>query len=344
MCRLHQLQRKQSLSLSLLLTAATLAACTPKGGTATPEDERNVDPTVEADVTPATRSWQATLGAEHPLTGTAFDVRSGETTSIDALLAEAPQHAFVLLGETHDNPDHHALQAEFLAAAAANKPLVVMEHIDPQYQPALDDLRTGAPEDDVDVTDPAYVDMMRDTVKWDDSGWPPFDMYRPIFEVIVDRELQVRGALFPRDKAMQVGQQGLAAADPQLVASYGLDQPLPEAENQALLDVLVESHCNTMPAEAMAPMVNIQRVRDAMLIDGMEGQSHAVMIAGSGHVRRDWGSARMLEGKDALVIAFIQVDDGRTNAADYVEPSKPYDAIVFTPRVSDEDPCAAFKK
>lgn len=336
MRRLHQLQRHPSLSLTLGASLALLCACSPKQDTTKPEDDRNFDRTVEApDETAPDRTWTTTLGVQHPLTGTAFDVRTGAPTTIEALLEEVPTRSYVLLGETHDNPDHHALQAEFLAAAAPNKPLVVMEHIDPKHQEALDGLEAyGA----------SKVDVIRTTVHWDDSGWPAFDMFRPIFEVAVDHDLQIHGALFPREKAMEVGQKGVGAADPELVASHGLDQPLPEAANAALLEVLVESHCNTMPAEAMAPMVGIQRVRDAMLVDGLHSQDHAVMIAGSGHVRRDWGSARTLGMDDTLVIAFIQVDDERTDASQYVEASKPFDAIVFTPRVSDEDPCAAMRK
>lgn len=328
--------RTRSLALLSLTVVTAVCACAPKQDTTPPEDEHNFDQTVKAPEEPApTRTWTTTLGVDHPLTGTAYDVRTGAPTTIEALLEETPTRRYVLLGETHDNADHHALQAEFLAAAATNKPLVVMEHIDPAHQQALDSLEAyGAPK----------VDVIRTAVRWDDSGWPPFDMYRPIFEVAVDHELAIHGAHFPREKAMEVGQKGISAADPELVASYGLDQPLPEAANAALLEVLVESHCNTMPAEAMAPMVGIQRVRDAMLVDGMQGQDHAVMIAGSGHVRRDWGSARMLGQDDVFVVAFIQVDDARTDAAQYVEASKPFDAIVFTPRVSDEDPCATMRK
>ena len=71
--------------------------------------------------------WQTRLDADNPLTGKIWDV------SARAFIAEGDLHKrlassrFVAGGETHDNPDHHLLQAGLLAAirSSGRAPTVV---------------------------------------------------------------------------------------------------------------------------------------------------------------------------------------------------------------------------
>jgi uncharacterized iron-regulated protein len=71
----------------------------------------------------------------------------------------------------------------------------------------------------------------------------------------------------------------------------------------------------------------------------------AVLIAGAGHTRLDRGVPyylRLAEPDASIVsIAFREVASGSTSPRD--EESAAYDYVWFTPRASDEDPCAAFK-
>src|SRR5690349_16481807 len=46
----------------------------------------------------------------HPLAGKIWDVRAGAFVSQRDLLARLPSAPQVILGETHDNPEHHRLQ------------------------------------------------------------------------------------------------------------------------------------------------------------------------------------------------------------------------------------------
>ena len=70
---------------------------------------------------PARRSnWQSPLHQDHPLVGQVWDVRRQQFVSMDALEAKARDAHLLLLGETHDNPDHHLLQADLVRAAASS--------------------------------------------------------------------------------------------------------------------------------------------------------------------------------------------------------------------------------
>jgi len=60
--------------------------------------------------------------------------------SKEALLHELTSTQLILLGEVHDNPEHHHLQAEVLKAVIAQgrRPALAMEQFDREFQPAID--------------------------------------------------------------------------------------------------------------------------------------------------------------------------------------------------------------
>src|SRR5215470_11936005 len=60
--------------------------------------------------------WESQVEQAHPLVGRIWDVWAGAFIGEDALVARLVASRFVLLGERHDNPDHHALQAKLLRA------------------------------------------------------------------------------------------------------------------------------------------------------------------------------------------------------------------------------------
>src|SRR5262245_58173308 len=88
--------------------------------------------------------WVSPLLADHPLVGTIWDARERRATTRAMLDAAAARADFVLLGETHDNPDHHRLQLELLEAMvrAGRRPAVALEQLDREHQAALDRARS----------------------------------------------------------------------------------------------------------------------------------------------------------------------------------------------------------
>ena len=77
----------------------------------------------------------------------------------------------------------------------------------------------------------------------------------------------------------------------------------------------------------------------------------AILVAGAGHVRNDYGIPVHLRAKAAgklvVSIAFVEVDKEKTDphsyAQSYPNGRLPFDYVWFTPRVDDEDPCEKFK-
>jgi uncharacterized iron-regulated protein len=96
-------------------------------------------------------------------------------------------------------------------------------------------------------------------------------------------------------------------------------------------------------------MALAQHARDAQMAQVLlrEGaKDGAVLIAGAGHARLDRGVPYYLKleapESSAVSVAFIEVESERTAPATYVAERGAFDYIWFTPRVTDEDPCAAF--
>jgi uncharacterized iron-regulated protein len=77
----------------------------------------------------------------------------------------------------------------------------------------------------------------------------------------------------------------------------------------------------------------------------------AVLVAGAGHVRSDYGIPVYLTAiapdRQVVSIAFVEVDGLKTKPDIYdladATGRAPFDYLWFTPRVDDEDACEKFK-
>ena len=233
----------------------------------------------------------------------------------------------VILGEVHDNPTHHLFQAQTLAAL--EPPAVVFEMFGPDGAAALDGVDRG---------DAQAVSAALD---WDESGWPDFAIYAPVFAAL--GEARVFGGAIPRADVRRAMGEGAAAVFGEGAVALGLDRALPTEELAARLNGQMEAHCNALPVEMLGGMVEAQRLRDAGLaravLDALEATGGPVaVITGNGHARRDWGVPALLRvaRPDLRVIAVGQFEA-------VPEEPVPFDHWRVTAPAEREDPCAAFR-
>jgi len=314
--------------LALALVAlALLGGCAPRPGSAP---------------APAAGAWP---GAGHPLAGRIWDVGAARFLDAPALAGRLVTARFVLLGEKHDNPEHHRRQAELLRAlvAAGRRPAVVFEMLAVDQEPQLAAHLARAPRD---------AAGLGAAVGWEQRGWPPWALYAPIAEVALDAGLALVAGDLPRALQVAVRREGLGALEAGLRARTGLDRPLDPATRAAMAAALREAHCGYAPEGALDRMVDVQRARDAHLAARLAAApgDGAVLIAGAGHVRRDWGVpvylARLAPAADVASVALVEVDDRRLEPTGYADRwggTLPFDALWFTPRVDDLDPCEKFR-
>jgi uncharacterized iron-regulated protein len=320
-------------SLAPLLAATCALACAHR-----------VDPRLVTQPI-ASRTWVSTLHPDHPLVGKIWDPRAGRFADEATLAAAVAGADVVLLGELHDNVDHHVLQARLVRAvlAGGRHPALAFEMLTDDQQQAVDAALARSPRD---------PDALGKAVKWDESGWPPFEIYRPIFEAGLDAGLPVIAANLPRKVVRQAVSKGADALDPPLRARIEKAAPLSPAAVDSLRDEMRESHCGELPEAMLDPLILAQRARDAAMALRIEdaGDRGAILIAGRGHVRADRGVPAYLRsdapGRKVVTVAFLEVDPEERVPEGYGErPGEPlpFDFAVFTPGQDREDPCEGLR-
>jgi len=290
-------------------------------------------------------SWQSAVGRDHPLVGRIWDVRRARPVDEATMLRDLAEARFVLLGETHDNPDHHALQARVVRALvdAGRRPIVAFEMLTPSQRAALERHRAAHPSDSVGLG-PA--------VGWEQSGWPEWAWYEPIARVALEAGLPILPANLDADRVRALRREGVSALDPAFVHRHAFDAALADDVRTAMSDEIREAHCGHAPAAMLPGMIAVQRARDAAMADALTaGDDGGVLIAGSGHVRTDRGVPAYLQRLAPRVhtasLAFVEVDPKRVEATRYAERlggTLPFDYVWFTPAVDAEDPCEKFRK
>lgn len=236
------------------------------------------------------------------------------------------QDIFVL-GEVHDNPEHHRVQVEEVAKLAP-KALVF-------------EMLTSAQADGVVLTDVGDMAALEARLGWTDSGWPDFAMYYPIFASAPDA--YVYGAGITRDASRAVLEGRMEAIFGPGAAAYGLIENLPEAQQEARNALQMAAHCDALPAEMLPGMVDIQRLRDATLareaLRALRDTGGPVaVIAGNGHARPDWGMPAYLTrvAPDVDVHVIGQSEEGAPLEGGF-------DFVVSSPAPERADPCDVFE-
>ncbi|MFN3643719.1 MAG: ChaN family lipoprotein [Gemmobacter sp.] len=242
-------------------------------------------------------------------------------------LASLPRAEIVILGEVHDNPAHHDNQA--VAVAALRPRALVFEMLEP------DQAASPVPGD---RSDPERLGRV---LGWNGSGWPEFTLYWPIFAAAPEAAL-VGGAL-PRATVRRALTEGAAAAFGAGADRFGLDRPLDPADQSAREAGQQDAHCGALPPELLPGFVAAQRLRDAALaraaLDALAAHgAPVVVIAGTGHARRDEGVPAAIAvaspGTAVLALGQLEADPG---------PDAPFDLWIVTDPHPRPDPCAALR-
>jgi len=254
----------------------------------------------------------------------------------------------VLIGEQHDNAEHHRLQAWIVGELAKRgRPVAVaFEMIDESQRGALDGFLTSWRQAD-GVGDAARLGGLLD---WEASGWSDWALYQPIADAALAQ---------PNPPAVPILPANLPLAQVRDIARGGLDTPgldaalaerLREAQTRdaAILAVhatdIRDSHCGMLPERLLDTFALAQYARDDAMARSLRtahlSGARVVLIAGNGHARRDVGVplhlARLLPGVKVLSVGLLEGEAGN-------EPA-PFDYVWRTVGVERGDVCAAFAK
>lgn len=285
---------------------------------------------------------RASLAAERIV-----EVATNRPVSQAALLDRLVAADYVLLGEKHDNPEHHRLQAEITRALATGRSeprAVAFEMMGTDQQIAVVEHLQAHPGDASDLG--AALD-------WQASGWPDWSMYAPIAQAALDGGGAIVAANLPAGRVREVYASGTSALRATLVRRTGLGDQLPELLALDLRSDLEQAHCGHAVPEMVDGMFRVQRARDAIMADRLvaaSGRGGGILVAGAEHVRNDrgvpWYIARLDPQADVVSIAFLEQDEVAPSAgAQAASPQDlPFDYVWFTSAVEGGDPCARFQE
>ena len=225
---------------------------------------------------PPVPPWTAELGHDHPLAGRIWLVAEHRFITADELVTLAAKAHWVMLGEKHDDADHHALQAYLLRRliAAGRHPVVAFEQFEADKGEAIAKYLRKRPKD---------AAGLGAAVGWDKTGWPDWSQYSPIAQAALDAGLPLVAANIPADEARAMARR--EPVPPERIAELSLDQPLLREQHKALLDEIRHGHCGMLPEHTVGSMAMAQRARDGGMARALVTAAQAGPRAGPPHAR-----------------------------------------------------------
>lgn len=315
------------------------------------------------DVSTVPLDWVSELNRDHPLVGKVWSKKANGLAPVQDMGMAIAKARFTLLGEVHDNVDHHRWQAwairnisklrgARIVEGAPQIEIVAMEMLRADQIPALDKFYGRGKR----VPRPLKPRAFRRLTKWNKSGWPDFSMYQPIVEAAISERLVIVPASASRKETKDVSKNGLSALQPDDQAALALKKPFPSVYVDEIKKEIATGHCGLMPEKSLAPMSVVQRFRDAIMADALMNVSHekgGILIAGNSHVRKDravpWYLInRGVPAAEIVTVIHREVRDGDRDPLEYVpidDQGRPaVDFVVFTPAVKREDMCEKMRE
>jgi uncharacterized iron-regulated protein len=243
----------------------------------------------------------------------------------------------VYLGESHDNPRHHADQARVLEAMLAGgaRPALAFEMLTQDQQPAVD----------AAMLEPADPVALAERLRWVERNWPSFEMYRPLFDLARSYGLPVIAIDLPQTVVRRISREGLASLAPDERSRVGSRLARDDNRERAIGREIDRAHCGLLPAAAVPRMVEAWHARNVSMaqriLEALDRAAQVVVIVGRGH-QAPGGLADQVEalrpGTRQLIVDFVETEQTASDLA--VSESR----IVWPgPPLDRPDPCASLR-
>lgn len=244
--------------------------------------------------------------------GGLYETKTGRAVTIEQIAAAADGAAFVLIGESHDNAEHHKFQADVIRALAARgrNTFVGMEMFPFTAQTALNNWTLGK------LSEEEFIQRS----DWKKAWGFDYALYKPIFDAVREYSLPLLGLNVPRDMVRKVGRSGpsgLAQEEygdiPALDLTFGAHKELflamigGSAAHGAMSDNMYAAQVlwdTAMASSARRFWNRYPRFKSAV----------SVVLAGSGHIMYDYGIGYRLKQMGLgprLVLVGLDMEPGK---------------------------------
>ncbi|WP_192035897.1 ChaN family lipoprotein [Halomonas sp. YLGW01] len=273
-------------------------------------------------------AWARGAASAEPALGRVRDLAAGRWLDGAELAARLAACEALIIGERHDNAEHHRLERWLIERLAAADALggVAMEMLGPTQQQRLN---AQSPRALLALEDVA----LQEALAWS-PGWD-FAAYGPTLRRVLALGVPLAAANLSEQA---LGERVMTNRAPEL----------PTAVATAQRRAIVEGHCGLLPEARLPGMLAAQVGRDRAMAAALSGlPGTAVLICGAGHARRDLGVARYLERPEmALSLGLVELPPGvdwhdRLPASVDARPA--FDLVWFTKAIERGDPCRALR-
>ena len=273
---------------------------------------------------PEVPAWQAPAQRNHPQLGVIEDLRTGRRLMPEALLARLASAPLVLVGEKHDNPDHHALQLWLLRGLARERAQgsLLLEMLNPDQQGKVDAVQQRLRQGE-------RLENLPRQLGWQ-QGWA-WSLYGPLVSYALPQPYPLLAANLDRDEIMAIYRsKPVLSGEASTVASV----------QTALLDDIRESHCGLLPEAQLPAMLAVQQQRDRRMAERLlAAPVPALFLAGGFHVRKDLGiplHVKDLAGIEPVVLMLAEA--GQTVGVEQA------DYVWYTAALPEQDYCAQLRR
>ncbi|MGV8890669.1 MAG: ChaN family lipoprotein [Pseudomonas sp.] len=257
-----------------------------------------------------------------PVVGEIRDLRSGQKLTAQELVARLEKPSRLIVGEQHDNRDHHQLQLWLLQSLGERRAQgsLLLEMLTPDQQLRVDDVRRASPPS---------ADLPG-ALAWQ-SGWD-WNVYGPVVRFALAQSYPLLAANLDTLEVRTF------YANPPTLSGTRSNAASVKGE---LLEQISDSHCGLLPESQMPAMLAVQQQRDRRMAERLlAAPTPSLLFAGAYHARKDVGvPIHVLDlGEPQAPAVLMLAEQGRevtTAMADYV---------WYTPATPPQDYCAQMRK
>lgn len=214
-----------------------------------------------------------------------LDLAAAESVDFDRMMDHASTADILFVGENHDNPEHHLLQAQILQAwlLRSDPSAMAMEFFQQDQQAVLDLYTLG------DMTEEAFLQA----IDWKKTWGYPYHFYRPLLVAAKHCRIRVLALNAPREIVRKVAREGLDALDDMERAQIPRDLDLDNSSHKAYVREVYETHDR-------ADLKNFEFFYQAQIVweETMAGNlaeffrvhnQKLIVFTGNGHIVRKYG-------------------------------------------------------
>ncbi|MCA1786501.1 MAG: ChaN family lipoprotein [Desulfobacteraceae bacterium] len=297
-----------------------------------------------------------------PLVGKILETSSGEMVSFSALMHDIMDHDVIYLSEKHDNPMHHAIQHRIIQhlVETGRSPALGFEFFAVHDTPLLLNFVDSGNHLHGKKYDAMIETHLRRQLDWERQSDRMWKYYFDLLTRAKDNRLMAVGLDLPGSLKRRITRKGMADItdfEKTLIFSTDLDNP---AYAKHMKTIFAEVHCGMGDDAMRNRLYDTWKARNdtmARSITRLANQTTGpvVVIIGNGHTEYGLGVVDRVRhlnaGLSQVNLALTEIRHAGNHGLylspldlDGFEPVPPADYIWFTQRVSDEDPCRAFRE